>query len=94
MNSYIGLAPLYGSSYVVAVSFTYLEITTGLNFSSGYGKYFFVKMSSFIIPTIGLISPACGSTLYTQGQTIVAPHTANALAYQLQARLTGDSVYY
>lgn len=78
----------------MAVSFTYLDITIGLYFSSGYGKNCFVKMPRFIMPTIGLISPACGSTLYRKGQRIVAAHTANALAYQLRARVTGDSVYY
>ena len=92
MNAFAGLVPQYGASYAISVSFDYVDIATGDTVSSGYGDECLVKMPS--IPTIGLISPMCGSTLSTKGQTIIAAHTTGASAYQLQVRETGGSIYY
>ena len=94
MNAFAGLVPQYDASYAISVSFEYIDIATGFTVSSGYGDECLVKMPSFIMPTIGLISPMCGSTLSTKGQTIVAAHTAGALAYQLKVRETAGSMFY
>ena len=94
MNAFAGLVPQYGASYGIAVRFDYVDIATGTTVSSGYGDECLVNMPSFIMPTITLGFPACGSTLTTKGQTIVAAHTASAVAYQLQVRVTGGSLYY
>ncbi len=88
MNAFAGLIPQYDASYSISVSYYYTDANGSLA-QSAYGKDCFVKMPN--IPTVGLASPTCGSTLSSLGATISAAPATYAITYEFRIRLTSDN---
>lgn len=88
-NSFGGYPLQYGSSYKVAVQYKYIHAVTHLETESGYGPECTIYTPS--IPLIGLVNPACGSTLASMNTIIAADAGAYAKSYQFRIRRADDT---
>lgn len=88
-NSFGGFPLQYGSSYKVAVQYTYIHPVTGLEAQSGYGAECTIFTPA--IPLIGMINPACGSQLASMNTVMAADAGAYATSYQFRIRLADDT---
>ena len=88
-NSFTGFPLSYGTSYQVAVQYTFTDPVTSLPVDSGYGAECTVITPS--IPKINLASPTCGGQVATLGANISATPGSYATSYQFRIRLTSDN---
>lgn len=95
-NTFAGFPLSYGTSYNVAVQYTFPDPITGLPTNSGYGGECMITTPKF--PLIRLVSPICGSQVSSLNAAIAAFAAPYATMYQFRIRKTiNDSeapVYY
>ena len=89
MNSFIDLVPQYGASYTIDVQYEFLDVVSQTPQLSGYGAACIVTMPG--LPTIGLSTPTCGTTLSSMTASISANPALYALQYEFRLRLTSDN---
>ena len=88
-NSFTGFPLSYGTSYKVAVQYTFTDPVTNLPVQSGYGAECVVNTPS--IPLTTLASPTCGSQVSALNANISATSASYATSYQFRIRLTSDN---
>lgn len=96
-DTFTGFPLLYGTSYNVAVQYTFPDPSTGLPINSGYGGECTIYTPKF--PLTNLVSPACDSQVASFNATISALPAPYATFYQFRIRKTSDpfesqSYYY
>ena len=87
-NTFVGFSLLYGTSYKVAVDYTFPDPLTGVIRNTGYGGECNIVTPKF--PLIGLASPVCGSQVTALYSNITAFPAPYATLYQFRIRKTAD----
>jgi hypothetical protein len=88
-NSFTGFPLQYGTSYKVAVQYTYTDPVTSQPVQSGYGAECTVNTPS--IPLTTMASPSCGSQVLTMNANISAIFASYSTGYQFRIRLFADN---
>ncbi|WP_445454483.1 T9SS type A sorting domain-containing protein [Flavobacterium sp. 25HG05S-40] len=88
-NTFVGFPLQYGSSYRVAVQYTFIHPVSGLPIDSGYGAECVVNTPS--IPVTSMASPSCGGTVSALNANMAARAASYATGYRFRIRLFSDN---
>ncbi|WP_445454832.1 MopE-related protein [Flavobacterium sp. 25HG05S-40] len=88
-NTFTGFPLQYGSSYRVAVQYTFTDPVSGLPVDSGYGAECVVNTPS--IPVTSMASPSCGGTVSALNANMAARAASYATGYRFRIRLFSDN---
>lgn len=87
-DSFTGFPLLYGTLYKVAVQYTFPDPSTGIITNSGYGGECSIETPK--IPSVGLASPVCDSSVSSLTANMTAYPGPYATFYQFRIRKTSD----